>query len=418
MGESLISKYKNRTGKKSALDIISSKANLPQPSLNTLYSNLNYMNGKVNDASGNLATAEGVRSSLPLAVAGAMATATPFPLAGIAAPALAMGSYYKLGHTTGYGSDGTPYGLQANFENNASYEGFINYLNDTQSEDSYWNSLSDAEKRDYLKTYMTSGGEVKDIRTMWGLLPGKSYEVPIESILNHIEELNDWGLPPDLVAPVYSDYVQSSEDIYKGVDAELDKIYGAANARLDEEQAFMRQDYLDQLNANAAMYDRQASNLLSNQYLANAQTYDALQSDMRKARQNALEAGASAGVRLAGNVNALLSAQNKQSQTALDTSNALADMLLQQRNAAAGIRSDYRGYMSDHNQRRTDLDRQRSSDRADMYNQRYNEQTADYERARRDYDDSMNAYADRGSYISDTNAMKPGYEVWATKNKK
>lgn len=348
----------------------------------------------------------------------------PYGLSVDSLPALALSGWsapvaYGLGtHAGGVTTDGTPYGLMYGSSDADAYKNYIDYFNNSQSADSYWNSLSDAEKRDYLNTYMTQGGEVKDYRTLWGLMPGKSYEMPLDAILKDLEVLNEWGLPPDLVAPVYSDYVQSSEDIYKGVDSELAKIYDVANARLDEEQAFMRQDYADQLNSNAAMYNRQASNLMSNQYLANAQTYDALQSDMRKSRQNALEAGASAGIRLAGNVNALLSAQNKQSQTALDTSNALADMLLQQRNAAAGIRSDYRNYMSDYNQRRTDLDRQRSSDRTNMYNQRFNEQNANYERARRDYDDTMSSWENRGSYISDTNNMKSGYESWATKNKK
>lgn len=348
----------------------------------------------------------------------------PYGLSVDSLPALALSGWsapvsYSLGtHVKGVTTDGTPYGLMYGSSDADAYKNYIDYFNNSQSADSYWNSLSDAEKRDYLNTYMTQGGEVKDYRTLFGLLPGKSYEMPLDAILKDLEALNKWGLPPDLVAPVYGDYVQSSEDIYKGVDSELAKIYDAANARLDEEQAFMRQDFTDQLNSNAAMYNRQASNLMSNQYLANAQTYDALQSDMRKSRQNALEAGASAGIRLAGNVNALLSAQNKQSQTALDTSNALADMLLQQRNAAAGIRSDYRNYMSDYNQRRTDLDRQRSSDRTNMYNQRFNEQNADYERARRDYDDKMSAWKTEGSRISDTNNMKSGYEVWATKNKK
>ena len=63
---------------------------------------------------------------------------------------------------------------------------------------------------------------------------------------------------------------------------------------------------------------------------------------MSRARRNAIEAGASAGIRIAGNVNALLTAQNKMSQQSLDTSNQLAQMLLNQRNAEAGLRNQWR----------------------------------------------------------------------------
>jgi hypothetical protein len=67
-----------------------------------------------------------------------------------------------------------------------------------------------------------------------------------------------------------------------------------------------------------------------------------MSSDMARARRNAIEAGASAGVRIAGNVNALLSAQNKMSQQSLETSNQLAQMLVNQRNAEAGLRNQWR----------------------------------------------------------------------------
>lgn len=253
-----------------------------------------------------------------------------------------------------------------------------------------WDMLSNTEKADIIAQYGTAYSRDRIIDDI--------------AALDKIEPLT-------ATAPIVSDYVDSSEDIYADVDAQLSGVYDPIFQRMDEEAATMRQDFTDQLKSSADMYNRQASGLLSNQYLANAQTYDALQSDMRRSRQNALEAGASAGIRIAGNINSLLTAQNKQAQTALDTSNALAEMLLQQRNAAAGIRSDYRGYMADANQRRSGLELQRQSDRDTQYNQRYTSQTNDFNRAQADYDSKVTNYENQFNNISAGNKFRDVYQA-------
>lgn len=270
-----------------------------------------------------------------------------------------------------------------------------NLLDKFSFENPVWNSLSDSEKLAILKSYGSS--------------------VDPEHIKGHLEELEaigDFGY----ATPVMSDFVKSSEDIYANVDNYLNPVYDAERSRLDAEINDMREDYRDQLRTSADMYSRQASGLLSNQYLANAQTYDALQSDLRKSRQNALEAGASAGIRLAGNVNALLTAQNKQSQTAMDTSNALAEMLLQQRNAAAGIRSDYRGYMSNANQRRSDIDARQRTERESLYNTIYDSQLNDYNRAMTDYDTRKTEYEDKFTRLSPGNRLSSYAQAYYANN--
>lgn len=269
----------------------------------------------------------------------------------------------------------------------------------------FWNSLSSTEKQALLESYLG------DAESKYGV-GYTQQEYDIDSLLDDLEELSGIGSMPDISEPVYEDYVQNSTDLYRDIDSELNPFYNQANQRLDEESALMRQDYRDQLQSSADMYNRQASGLLSNQYLSNAQTYDALQSDMRKARQNALEAGASAGIRLAGNVNALLTAQNKQSQTAMDTSNALAEMLLQQRNAAAGIRSDYRNYMSDVNQRKTNLDTQRRSERENLYNQRHSAQIEDYNTAQNTYNSKMYNWENEFNNVDPTNKAVSAYQSY------
>jgi hypothetical protein len=236
-------------------------------------------------------------------------------------------------------------------------------------------------------------------------------DINLDSVIADLEELQG-NEAPSMKIPLVEDFIPNSEDLYAEVDSEINPFYNDAFARLDQEAADMRASYEDQLRESSDFYNRQASGLLGNQYRANAQTYDALQSDLRKSRQNALEAGASAGMRLAGNVNALLSAQNKQSQTAMDTSNALAEMLLQQRNAAAGIRSDYRNYMSDMNNRKTDLGTQQRTERENLYAQRYNSKMNDYNAARSDYDTAWENYDRKNANVSDTNLMKNRYLTW------
>ena len=255
--------------------------------------------------------------------------------------------------------------LDAAMGGGSSKSEILNYLNKYYAGKGFlWNSLSDSEKSAILDSYGAS--------------------LNAQTIIDHITDVEDIGDMPNIKLP-------TSSELYADIDAELNPAYTTARSRLDAEESLIRQDYQDQLQSSADVYNRQASGLLSNQYLSNAQTYDALQSDMRKSRQNALEAGASAGIRLAGNVNALLTAQNKQSQTAMDTSNALAEMLLQQRNAAAGIRSDYRNYMSDVNRRKTDLDTQQRTERENLYNQRYNNSVTDYNTQMERYENKYNA---------------------------
>ena len=265
------------------------------------------------------------------------------------------------------------------------------------SGNSWWNTLSNSAKQDLINLY--KGDEIKDWSTLWGVLPGAEYAPDIDGLLADLEELSAVG-DFDLEMPSYESI---EEEIAKQLKPEYERArqreldsFNAKNTALDEAQALTQKSYEDQLQNMSSMYNRQASTLMSNQYLANAQTFDTLQSDMRKSRQNALEAGASAGVRIAGNVNALLSAQNKQSATAMDTSNALAEMLLQQRNAASGLRSDYNQYMSqyksnkanakaDYNTALTNADTAYRSELSDAVDTRYGREMSDYNKKETDY---------------------------------
>lgn len=146
-----------------------------------------------------------------------------------------------------------------------------------------------------------------------------------------------------------------------------------ANAESDEALAELagitkqREDrFNEELRNLASGYNTARSGILSSQYQQNAQLMDTLSSQLDKQNRNALEAGASAGLRLAGNINTLLSTQNKQSQLSLDTANQLAQMMVSQRNAEASVRGQYGDYMTQNFNTRQDI-KNSAFDRASKY---------------------------------------------------
>lgn len=207
---------------------------------------------------------------------------------------------------------------------------FSNYISNNLTGDvkEFWDSLSNAEKKSYLNKEefirKLDGGS----RNLWGL-GGKIYEYDTDLMLAQLKMLNDIGSMPTME--------DALNDIMNGEDA----ITNAYLDNLAEVEARQTQNFKDQLAENQATFDNYRSQILSNQHQQNAQLMGTYTSEMSKARRNALEAGASAGLRLAENINTTLSVQNKQAQTSLETSNQLAQQLLNQRQAAAGIRSDY-----------------------------------------------------------------------------
>ena len=60
---------------------------------------------------------------------------------------------------------------------------------DASIDNPYWNSLSDLEKTAIIRDY--SNGEVKDWTTLWGLLPGTSEEIDINSLIRDFNQLSN-----------------------------------------------------------------------------------------------------------------------------------------------------------------------------------------------------------------------------------
>ena len=223
-----------------------------------------------------------------------------------------------------------------------------------------------------LYSIAKSNGLIDTSKTLFGT-SDDLFDSTYSDVAEYISKLGD--LESEM--PTMDDALQ---DILNGEDA-LTNAYLDELSKSEERQTNLFQN---QLQENQAMFDDYRSQLLGNQYQQNAQLMGSVDSAMSKARRNALEAGASAGLRMAENINTTLALQNKQAQTSLETSNQLAQQLLNQRQAAAGIRGDY-NQMLDRNSSERRNYVQQSADRV------YNERKTDWENS---FSNSSNPYGE------------------------
>lgn len=213
----------------------------------------------------------------------------------------------------------------------------------------YWNSLDEDYKQRLLeKNY------AKEVDGILGWFNDDvTYDIDdIVADLENVIKIN--GAMP--VEPTRADAAAELEN-----DITFQKYIDELQASENRQTQF----YQDQLRDNQAMFDDYRSQILGNQYQQQAQLMGTVGSEMSKARRNALEAGASAGLRMAENINTTLAMQNKQSQISLETSNQLAQQLLNQRQAAAGIRGEYNSMLDSNSAERrkyTDSSTQRLLD--------------------------------------------------------
>ena len=217
----------------------------------------------------------------------------------------------------------------------------------------YLSQLSDSELEALENDYYVKDNNAAN---MWGVGGYDREVLDTEQLLKDLSELAAINEEYDALgnAPIYEDYLnsarQEASDLYGGMIGELQALADTRTNQFNEDMANLQNDY-----------QSARSGLITRQYQQNAQTMDTLQSGMDRARRNALEAGASAGIRIAGNVNTLLSAQNKQAATSMDTANQLSQMMINQRNAESGLRSNYNDYMTQNTTQRQGLQREQDS---------------------------------------------------------
>ena len=206
-----------------------------------------------------------------------------------------------------------------------------------------------------------------------------SYNAAVSELEKLMSAVNQYNMPD---AP---NYQQIYNDAQQAIDAENQGLY----ALLDKNLARNTQNYQDEMNSLNESYNDYTRQVLSNDYIKNQQLMGSVTSALSKSKQNALEAGASAGARLAGNINTILGVQNKQAQQSLETSNQLAQAMLNQRQAAAGIRGNYNQMLNSDTQSRVGI-QQGSTERKNNYaNQQFSTQQQIYDNQMNQYESAM-----------------------------
>lgn len=237
---------------------------------------------------------------------------------------------------------------------------------DVEAVTAFVNSLTDSQLKSLEAQYLEKANNVENL---WGLFGGTRRETDVDSLLQDLAStVNNYSQPPAQIKQ--SDYL-SDEKIDARTSEIIDRLGldGLRDARTASYEAEMA-DIQDQ-------YRTSRDQLLASQHRQNAELMDTMQSEMSRARRNALEAGASAGIRLADNINIMLSNQNKQAQTSLDTSNQLAQMMINQRAASRQAQSSYDDYMRQDAADRNAARQQATSEAQRAYNTAYADREQD-----------------------------------------
>lgn len=213
----------------------------------------------------------------------------------------------------------------------------------------YWNSLTESEQKAFLNSE-DYWNDANGFGNFWGLT-GDRQVFDTEQFLKDINSLSNAPTAPSAEL-IY----QNAQDAVTTENQQMYDRYDAQEALLNQLRDSRTASYTSDLAGIQNDYSTARTNLMSQQHQQNAQLMDTMQSQMSKQQRNAIEAGASAGLRIAGNINTMLSVQNKQAQQSLDTSNQLAQMLLNQRAAERGLRTDYDNYMAQDAANRAGID--------------------------------------------------------------
>lgn len=268
---------------------------------------------------------------------------------------------------------------------------------------SVWDTLSTTQKRAIINDSEWYKKD-NDGTNLWGLF-GDKYTFDSQALLDELSSISqmqaDYAAVGD--APLYQTYLDEARAAANAQVAELmkpaDELLAQERTRYETDLANISNDY-----ANLRR------NLVTQQYQNNAQLMDTLSSNMDKARRNALEAGASAGIRIAENINTLLSVQNKQSQASMDTANQLSQMMIDQRAQERGVQDAYGAAQRDHMNRRQDLTLSAEDRAVNTANTNYNAAQGAYDRKLSDIDSKYagtNLYDYRGMFKSN-NTSKYG----------
>lgn len=257
---------------------------------------------------------------------------------------------------------------------------------------SYLNTLSDAELGSILNQYYYQNG---------GALGNYTYDFDLRSALQDLGALNGIGSMP--TSPNWDALAQQAKNDVALENAQINSLY-------DKNLASQKQLYQQEMQNNNRMYNDYARQILSNDYQKNAQLMGSLGNSLDRARTSALEAGASAGLRLSNNINTLLSTQNKQAQQSLDTAINLSQNMLNQRQAAAGLRGSHSNTLANDTANRTNLMRGNAERTTNYQNAYIGQQQSLYDNKMNSWENANSQYSSNpfyGSYMA--NKQKQSY---------
>lgn len=171
---------------------------------------------------------------------------------------------------------------------------------------------------------------------------------------------------------------------------DYDRIASDADAAIDAENKELLNLYDSMANeglaTNNQMYNDYVGQMLSNQAQSQNMLQGSVRSELDRAQRNAIHRGATAAMRLVSNINAQLGMQNQAAQQSLETSNNLAQALLNQRQAAMQIRDQY-------TMNKANLIGGSAERKANYRNQMVNEADDMYNRNMNKWENDMSGYA-------------------------
>lgn len=281
------------------------------------------------------------------------------------------------------------------------------YNNEKISGVSGWTVDNDTlqQIRDYVSKYNISESDFNSILNSYkpeSFLSSGNVDVP-NLVLSDLQEMNSWdeyiGERPEMPVP---------EDFYEQARADIDKENEELNFLYDSIVGNQREALENSLAENNAMFRDYHNQILTNEAMRQQAIAGSTRYELDRQQRMAISRGASAAQRLVSNINTSLGLQAQSAQQALETSNVLAQNLLNHRQANQNIRSDYLTAQTDDSMRRADLIRGRT--------ERINNAQRNYlSNAMDAYDINNQAYKDRMSSIQGDNPWQSAYMSYRTK---
>lgn len=169
--------------------------------------------------------------------------------------------------------------------------------------------------------------------------PGALFESSMPDMDKFYKDLAD-------VLPIYQEMMASVPK-----DLDLAQIYRDADAEIDAENQgildLYDKMYSQELDTSNDMYNDAVNQILYNDAMNQSAIRQSARAEMNRQQRNAIIRGASAATRLVANINAQLGTQAQAAQQSLETSNNLAKMLINQRDAAMKTRREYANSQAD-----------------------------------------------------------------------